>query len=54
VGLDVFKFIFHQNSFWRALKNTLTLNILDLVAGFPAPIILAIMLNELKNRRFKK
>ncbi|GAA3407756.1 ABC transporter permease [Paenibacillus hodogayensis] len=54
VGLDVFNFIFHQNSFYRALANTLVLNFLDLVAGFPAPIILAILLNELRHVRFKK
>ncbi|WP_240416001.1 ABC transporter permease [Paenibacillus periandrae] len=54
VGLDVFKFIFEQNSFYRALKNTLVLNFLDLIVGFPAPIILAILLNELRHVRFKK
>lgn len=54
VGFDVFKFIFHQKDFFRALKNTLMLNTLDLIAGFPAPIILAILLNELRNEKFKK
>lgn len=54
VGLEVFKYIFHLKDFYRALRNTLLLNSLDLVAGFPAPIILAIMLNELRNQRFKK
>ncbi|SFE53031.1 putative aldouronate transport system permease protein [Paenibacillus catalpae] len=54
VGLDVFQFIFQQDSFYRALKNTLILNLLDLAAGFPAPIILAILLNELRFTRFKK
>ncbi|NOV04755.1 ABC transporter permease [Paenibacillus planticolens] len=54
VGLDVFKFIFAQNSFYRALTNTLVLNLLDLVAGFPAPIILAILLSEIRYVRFKK
>ncbi|MHA7747913.1 MULTISPECIES: ABC transporter permease [Paenibacillus] len=54
VGLDVFKFIFEQNSFYRALTNTLVLNFLDLIAGFPAPILLAILLNELRFVRFKK
>ncbi len=54
VGFDVFKFIFQQDSFYRALKNTLVLNFLDLIAGFPAPIILAILLNELRHERFKK
>lgn len=54
VGLDVFKFIFEQKSFFRALTNTLVLNFLDLIAGFPAPILLAILLNELRHVRFKK
>jgi putative aldouronate transport system permease protein len=54
VGLDVFQFIFEQKSFYRALKNTLVLNFLDLVVGFPAPIILAILLNEIWFVRFKK
>lgn len=54
VGFDVFERIFRLPDFYRALKNTLMLNFFDLVAGFPAPIILAILLNELKNERFKK
>ncbi|MNO17214.1 putative multiple-sugar transport system permease YteP [compost metagenome] len=54
VGLDVFRFIFQQDSFYRALKNTLVLNVLDLIAGFPAPIILAILLNEVRQEKFKK
>ncbi|MCS7462851.1 ABC transporter permease subunit [Paenibacillus doosanensis] len=54
VGLDVFQFIFQQKSFYRALINTLALNFLDLVAGFPAPILLAVLLNELRYARFKK
>ncbi len=54
VGLEVFKFIFEQKSFYRALKNTLVLNSLDLMIGFPAPIILAILLNEIWFARFKK
>lgn len=54
VGLDVFRFIFEQDSFYRALKNTLVLNVLDLIAGFPAPILLAILLNEVRQAAFKK
>ncbi|ASA21650.1 ABC transporter permease [Paenibacillus donghaensis] len=54
VGLDVFRFIFQQDSFYRALKNTLVLNVLDLIAGFPAPILLAILLNEVRQAKFKK
>ena len=54
VGLDIFKEIFQRNEFWRAVRNTFLLNGLDLAAGFPAPIILALLLNELRNLRFKK
>jgi putative aldouronate transport system permease protein len=54
VGLDVFKEVFQMRSFYTALKNTFMLNLLDLIASFPAPIILALMLNELKAHRFKK
>ncbi|MGI5894843.1 MAG: ABC transporter permease [Candidatus Merdivicinus sp.] len=54
VGLEVFEKIFKSAKFWRAVKNTLVLNILSLIIGFPAPIILALMLNELRNGLFKK
>lgn len=54
VGLDVFKKIFTSKDFYTALKNTLLLNVLDLVVGFPAPIIIAILLNEICCKWFKK
>lgn len=54
VGLDVFKEVFQMRSFYSALKNTFMLNFLDLIVSFPAPIILALMLNEIKARLFKK
>ena len=54
VGLDNFKFIFGMRDFGIALVNTLLLNLLDLIFGFPMPIILAIMLNEMRTRRLKK
>ena len=49
-----FKEIFAMNEFYRAVRNTLILNFLDLIAGFPAPIILAILLSELRNQTYKK
>ena len=49
-----FKQAFQDNQFKRALKNTVTLNLLDLIVGFPAPIIFALILNELVFTRFKK
>ena len=54
---DVFKYFktaFKNIDFIRALKNTLKLNLLDLIMGFPAPIIFALVLNELRFKRFKK
>jgi putative aldouronate transport system permease protein len=46
VGLEVFKNVFRMLDFWRALRNTFMLNGLNLMIGFPIPIILAILLNE--------
>jgi putative aldouronate transport system permease protein len=54
VGLKWFETAFASRDFWLAIRNTLWLNFLDLVFGFPAPIILALVLNELVFKRFKK
>jgi putative aldouronate transport system permease protein len=47
VGLKWFVQAFTSQEFYTVLRNTLLLNFLDLILGFPAPIILAILLNEL-------
>ena len=54
VGLDNFKFVISQRAFSTALWNTLLLNVLGLIAGFPIPIILAIMLNEIRHTGVKR
>lgn len=54
VGFEVFKEVFKAKQFWDSIKNTIVLNGLDLLIGFPAPIILALMLNEINNGMFKK
>lgn len=54
VGFEVFQKIFKDSDFTRALRNSLVFNILDLLVGFPMPIILALMLNELRFMKFKK
>lgn len=54
VGFEVFKEVFTSKDFYKALTNTLTLNILDLCFAFPAPIILAIFLNEIRCKWYKK
>ena len=53
-GLKYFKQAFSNMDFWYSVRNTLVLNLLDLVLGFPAPIIFALILNELKGQKFKK
>lgn len=53
-GLKYFKNAFSKPDFWVAIKNTLMLNLLDLVIGFPAPIIFALIVNEIAAKRFKK
>ncbi len=53
-GLGVFKELFLMKGFWTALRNTFMLNGLNLAVGFPAPIILALMLNEVRGRGLKR
>lgn len=54
VGLDVFKEVFRTQEFYTAFRNTFVLNFLDLLFSFPAPIILAIIINELKSKVYKR
>ncbi len=54
VGFENFTRLFTSYWFPIILKNTLALSILSLVLGFPIPIILALLLNEVKNDRFRK
>lgn len=54
VGWKNFEFVFGMRDFGIALGNTLLLNFLDLLFGFPMPIILAIMLNEMRTPKLKK
>ncbi len=54
VGIKYFKQFFNSIYLWRLLRNTLLINLYDLVFNFPAAIILALLLNEVQQRRFKK
>ncbi|MGG3452369.1 ABC transporter permease [Paenibacillus rhizolycopersici] len=54
VGFEVFAEIFAKHDFGRAVRNTLLLNSLDLVFSFTIPVLLAILLNEIKNVKFKR
>ena len=52
VGFKHFERFFSNPFFFRLLKNTLVINITATIFGFPAPIILALLLNELKSKKF--
>ncbi|WP_168121781.1 ABC transporter permease subunit [Paenibacillus sp. HB172176] len=52
-GLHYFRRLFEDGDFLLLLKNTLILNMLDLLFFFPAPILAALLLNEVKARKFK-
>ncbi|MDD6692580.1 MAG: ABC transporter permease subunit [Lachnospiraceae bacterium] len=54
VGLKIIQKVFHDRKFLGSLSTTLVFNLLDLALGFPMPIILALMLNELRVHWFKK
>lgn len=53
-GFEFFIKAFANRDFLYAIRNTLLLNTLDLIIGFPAPIILALLLNELVFKTFKR
>lgn len=54
IGLEHFETLFKSPLIFSALGNTLTISILSLLIVFPAPIIFALMLNEIRGTRFKK
>lgn len=53
-GFEYFIKAFSNKDFLYALRNTITLNLMDLIVGFPVPIIFALILNELRFRKFKR
>lgn len=54
VGLDHFRRLVQEATFWNVVLNSLVLNLYNLVFFFPLPIILALSLNEVGNRFFKR
>lgn len=54
VGAAHFKDFFSSVYFWRLIRNTLRISLTNIVFGFPAPIILALLINETSNKYFKK
>ncbi|NIK77852.1 putative aldouronate transport system permease protein [Paenibacillus castaneae] len=53
-GLKHFEAFFHSPDFFRVIRNTIVISLLKLFIGFPAPILLALMLNEVRNMVFKR
>ena len=54
VGIEYYKQFINSVFFWRLIRNTLGINFLQLTVGFVAPIILALLLNEVGRMRYKK
>ena len=54
VGMKWFDNLFHKPDFWNAFRNTLIISFGRLVIEFPMPIILALMLNEMRHPRLKR
>lgn len=54
VGFKNFELFFENPMFWTLVKNTLFISFYLLLAGFPIPIVLALMLNEVRSRKFKR
>ncbi len=52
IGFSNFEDLFKTVTFIRAVRNTVVISLLKLVCGFPMPIILAILMNELRKARF--
>ncbi|MGI5851734.1 MAG: ABC transporter permease [Caldicoprobacterales bacterium] len=54
VGFTHFNRMFVESGFWQAVKNTIMISALKILIGFPFPIILAILLNEITLNKYKR
>ena len=54
IGLKNFRDFFSSVYFTRTLRNTILISLYDLLYGFPAPVILALLINELRGKVFKR
>jgi putative aldouronate transport system permease protein len=53
-GLTYFKLFLQDRTFWKVMGNTLSINLKSLLIGFPFPIIFALVINEIRSKRFVK
>jgi putative aldouronate transport system permease protein len=54
VGLKHFEFLLNNRDFYQIVRNTLVINVYELIFAFPVPVILALLLNEMKSVLFKR
>src|SRR4051794_30907663 len=54
VGFEHFERFFHSYQFWNLIKNSLGLSIFQLIIGFPMPIIIALLLNQMIHEKYKR
>lgn len=54
VGIHHFRRFLNDPNFWLIVRNTLGINVLGLMIGFPAPLLFALFLNEIRNTSFKR
>ncbi|WP_304583876.1 ABC transporter permease [Acutalibacter muris] len=54
IGFGNYEFVFRDAAFWRAMWKTITINMGRMIFQFPAPIILALLLNEFRMKRYKR
>lgn len=54
IGFENFKDLFTSSDFGRIFRNTINISVQSIIFGFPAPIILALLINELTRKRFAK
>ena len=54
IGFDNFIQFLSSYNFWQLMGNTIAISVYNLAVTFPAPIILALLLNEVRNQKFKK
>ena len=53
-GLEIFEKLFSRVAFQRAFKNNIIISLFKLMCGFPVPIILSLMINEIRRPKVKK
>jgi len=54
IGIDNFTYLFAQKGFWDAFRNTIVISIMRVIFEFPMPIILALLMNEVRGKHFKR